>query len=150
MFNCALPPRLAASASVAKLEGRIVDREGKVRKSTLGSRKSLDGTGFTLWTGSWELFDLPPGIYTLELAAQDKDGRLYDSRAGLGGYYRYGPRKIADLSASSMTGQTNQRLPKIHESVFARIQVGAHLYAPIGLPDKYAVVRTPDRRLSGR
>src|SRR5207244_5399985 len=35
-------------ASVAKLEGRIVDREGKVRKSTLGSRKSLDGTGFNL------------------------------------------------------------------------------------------------------
>ncbi len=29
--------------------------------------------------------------------AQDKDGRLYDPRKGLGGYYRYGPRKIADL-----------------------------------------------------
>jgi hypothetical protein len=23
---------------------------------------------------------------------QDKDGRLYDPRKGLGGYYRYGPR----------------------------------------------------------
>jgi hypothetical protein len=67
-------------ASVAKLEGKIVDREGKVRKSTLGSRKSLDGTGFTFWAGSWELFDLPPGIYTLELAAMDKDGRVVTSR----------------------------------------------------------------------
>jgi uncharacterized protein (DUF2235 family) len=80
-------------------------------------------------------------------AAQDKDGRLYDSRAGLGGYYRYSPRKIADLYAGSTTDQTNQRLPKIHESVFARIQVGAHLYAPIGLPDKYAVVRTANRTI---
>jgi len=79
-------------------------------------------------------------------AAQDKDGRLYDSRAGVGGYYRYGPRKIADLY-SATAAQTNRRLPKIHESVFARIQVGAHLYAPIGLPDKYAVVRTDDRTI---
>ena len=68
--------------SVAKLEGRIVDREGKVKKSTLGSRKSLGGTGFTVWTGSWELFDLPPGIYTLELAALDKDGNVVEN----GGY----------------------------------------------------------------
>lgn len=66
--------------SVAKLEGKIVDREGKVRKATLGSRKSLNGTSFTLWTGSWELFDLPPGIYTLELAALDKDGSVVTSR----------------------------------------------------------------------
>jgi acetyl esterase len=67
-------------ASVAKLEGKILDREGRVRKITEGSRKSLDGTGFTLWTGSWELFDLPPGIYTLELAALDKEGRVVTSR----------------------------------------------------------------------
>lgn len=77
-------------------------------------------------------------------AAQDKDGRLYDSRAGIGGYYRYGPRKITDLYADVTTIQTSKPLPKIHESVFARIQVGAHLYAPINLPDKYAVVRTDD------
>jgi uncharacterized protein (DUF2235 family) len=30
-------------------------------------------------------------------SAQDKDGRLYDSRSGLGSYYRYGPRYIARL-----------------------------------------------------
>jgi len=67
-------------SSVAKFEGKIVDRDGKVRKTTLGSRKALDVTGFTLWTGSWELFDLPPGIYTLELAALDKDGQVVTSR----------------------------------------------------------------------
>jgi SAM-dependent methyltransferase len=66
--------------SVARLEGKIVDRDGKVRKTTAGSRQSLDGTGFILWTGSWELFDLPPGVYTLELAALDKDGSVIASR----------------------------------------------------------------------
>lgn len=30
-------------------------------------------------------------------SSQDKDGRLYDSRSGLGSYYRYGPRKVTDL-----------------------------------------------------
>ena len=30
--------------------------------------------------------------------------------------------------------------PKIHASVFARIMHGAHSYAPIGLPEHYAVV----------
>src|SRR5207302_853365 len=50
---------------VARLEGKVVDGAGKVRKTTAGSRKALEGTGFTLWTGSWELFDLPPGTYTL-------------------------------------------------------------------------------------
>src|SRR6516165_774722 len=65
---------------VAKIEGRIVDRDGRVRISTSGSRKSPDGTSFTLWTGSWELFDLPPGIYTFELAALDKNGRVITAR----------------------------------------------------------------------
>src|SRR5262249_21921894 len=74
-------------------------------------------------------------------AAQDKDGRLYDSRAGIGGYYRYGPRKIADLYTNSKV------IPKIHESVLARIQVGAHLYAPINLPANYAEVRSNDRAI---
>src|SRR6185503_9353672 len=42
--------------SVAKLEGKLLDAGGKVRKSSAGSRKSLDG-GFVMWSGSWELFD---------------------------------------------------------------------------------------------
>ena len=61
--------------SVAKIEGKLLDGKGKVRKTTNGSRKTLDGSGFVLWTGSWELFDLPPGIYTVEVAALDKAGR---------------------------------------------------------------------------
>jgi hypothetical protein len=30
--------------------------------------------------GSWEMFDLPPGVYTLELMATDKAGAVIASR----------------------------------------------------------------------
>jgi uncharacterized protein (DUF2235 family) len=77
-------------------------------------------------------------------AARDKDGRLYDSRSGLGGYYRYGPRNLAELCHdrfSEIPGdQVNIRLPKIHESVFRRIQNNAHPCAPLGIPAEYEVV----------
>ena len=52
---------------------------GKVRKTSPGSKKTQDG-GFTLWIGSWEMFDLPPGDYTLELVATDKAGNVITSR----------------------------------------------------------------------
>jgi hypothetical protein len=65
--------------SVAKLEGKLLDVSGKVRKTSTGSKKTQDG-GFTLWTGSWEMFDLPPGVYTVELVATDKTGGLITSR----------------------------------------------------------------------
>ena len=80
-------------------------------------------------------------------AAQDKDGRLYDSRSGLGGYYRYGPRNISRLFAASSLKIQKKRVPKIHESAIARVQVGAHLYAPIGVPAEYAVVTTDTREI---
>jgi hypothetical protein len=87
-------------------------------------------------------------------SAKDKDGRLYDSRSGLGGYYRYSPRKIADFyeamheSAKKRDKAPGNLVPKIHESVFGRIQVGAHSYAPIGLPRDYELVKTGDVSLS--
>jgi uncharacterized protein (DUF2235 family) len=80
-------------------------------------------------------------------AAQDKDGRLYDSRSGLGGYYRYGPRNITRFFAAAVSKLKNARVPKIHESAIDRIQVGAHLYAPIGLPPEYAVVTADTREI---
>lgn len=49
---------------MAKIEGKVLDSDGKVWKMTAGTRKTLEG-GFVLWTGSWELFDLPPGTYTV-------------------------------------------------------------------------------------
>jgi uncharacterized protein (DUF2235 family) len=80
-----------------------------------------------------------PDSIKLINSAQDKDGRLYDSRSGLGSYYRYGPRKVSDLCNDPDVG-VSVKLPKIHESVFDRIDSGCNAYAPIGLPPEYLVV----------
>jgi uncharacterized protein (DUF2235 family) len=72
-------------------------------------------------------------------SSQDKDGRLYDSRSGLGAYYRYGPRKVSDLCNDPYAG-VSVPVPKIHESVFDRIDSGCNAYAPIGLPPNYVVL----------
>jgi hypothetical protein len=66
--------------SVAKLEGKLLDATGKMRKTSAGGLKRLD-SGFVLWTGNWEMFDLPPGVYTLELTATDKSGAVITSRS---------------------------------------------------------------------
>lgn len=66
--------------AVAKIEGKILDKAGKVRKTTLGTRKSPDGTGFSLWSGGWEMFDLPSGVYRLDLTALDREGKVVTSR----------------------------------------------------------------------
>lgn len=76
--------------------------------------------------------------------AQDKDGRLYDSRSGFGSYYRYGPRRISrlcnELFSRTLSDEVYVAAPKIHESVFKRIKNNAHVYAPIGIPHNYEVV----------
>jgi len=83
-------------------------------------------------------------------AARDKDGRLYDSRHGLGGYYRYGPRKIYDLCHMRFSRRRDDEveiaIAKIHESAIKRVATEAHPYAPIGFPVEYALV-TEDRRV---
>ncbi|HML14035.1 MAG TPA: DUF2235 domain-containing protein [Xanthobacteraceae bacterium] len=85
-----------------------------------------------------------PDAFRRAISARDKEGRLYDSRSGLGGYYRYGPRKIADLSHARLSSRDGDRvdiaLPKIHESALARMRGDSNAYAPIGLPPAYAVV----------
>jgi len=73
-------------------------------------------------------------------SSRDKDGRLYDSRAGLGGYYRYGPRDIDALSVDAWHGVAVKSI-KIHESVFARMKSKATAYAPIGLPKNYLIMK---------
>lgn len=84
----------------------------------------------------------------------DPTGRLYNSRSGLAGYYRYGPRRLDYLNNESFSWKTNTankvvvNIPKIHESVFQRIQLGVGAphsgvgcYTPFVLPETYAVVR---------
>jgi uncharacterized protein (DUF2235 family) len=84
--------------------------------------------------------DANPQTYGHPLTAQDKDGRIYDPRAGLGGYYRYGPRDLYVLGETWLSRKNNEMLPRIHESVFQRIHNNARLYAPKGLPERYEVV----------
>jgi hypothetical protein len=60
---------------IATFAGKLLDAGGKVRKTSTGTRTTLEGSGFVLWRGAWELFDLPAGTYTLEVAALDQAGK---------------------------------------------------------------------------
>jgi len=64
-------------------------------------------------------------------------GRLYDSRAGFGAYYRYQPRRL-DPSTDSQGAKIAH--PKIHESVIWRMAVGTDAYAPLSLPPNMRIV----------
>jgi hypothetical protein len=66
--------------ATAKVEGKVLDASGKARKTTTLTRRALDSTGFVLWNGSLELFDLAPGAYTLELSARDRAGNVLARR----------------------------------------------------------------------
>jgi uncharacterized protein (DUF2235 family) len=92
--------------------------------------------------------DANPQTYRHPLTAQDKDGRIYDPRQGLGGYYRYGPRDLYVLGTPWLSRKNNPMLPRIHESVFQRIHNNAQLYAPRGLPERYEVVTTDGQVLA--
>jgi uncharacterized protein (DUF2235 family) len=81
-------------------------------------------------------------------ARVDPHGPVYDSRAGIGSYYRYNPRNIKRLTADRFADVSIQR-PKIHHSVFDRILAGRDDYAPIVLPDRYAVVDDQGAVLEG-
>jgi uncharacterized protein (DUF2235 family) len=76
-------------------------------------------------------------------AAANLRGPLHDSRSGVGGFYRYRPRKLADLIDDNSDKRAPVKIehPKIHESVFERIENGTDSYAPIVLPEEFAVYR---------
>jgi hypothetical protein len=65
------------------------------------------------------------------------DDKLYDSRAGLGVFYRWKPRDMAALCAESGTP------PVLHLSVLERIAHGTDDYAPGNLAPGAAVAITP-------
>ena len=60
-------------------------------------------------------------------------GKVYDSRSGLGSFYRYQPRTIrCDVKKGD--------IPIVHESVVFRMATGFEGYAPVALPDAVRVV----------
>jgi Uncharacterized alpha/beta hydrolase domain (DUF2235) len=66
----------------------------------------------------------------------DVDDKMYDSRAGIGVFYRWQPRDVQRLC------ETNGVPPRIHRSVFERIARNTEGYAPGSLPADAAVVST--------
>ncbi len=87
----------------------------------------------------------------------DWNGPIYDSRNGVGTFYRYAPRSLESLCHEKSPGLLNSiklilgisdvednsvdiLKPKIHHSVFRRIAESGDAYAPINLPEDYAVV----------
>jgi uncharacterized protein (DUF2235 family) len=85
-----------------------------------------------------------PDAFRTAASARDKDGRQYDSRAGIAGYYRYGPRKLKELCHMRLSGRKRDtveiQVPKIHETALMRLRSDSSAYAPIGIPADYAVV----------
>ena len=84
-------------------------------------------------------------LRNLWVARADPNGPIYDSRRGLGAYYRYNPRSIFKLTRDEFADVKVPR-PKIHESVFRRIQSGRDDYAPIVLPRIYEVVTAAPKK----
>ncbi|MCG8695051.1 MAG: DUF2235 domain-containing protein [Minwuiales bacterium] len=86
-----------------------------------------------------------PGLFfekkKLEAVRWEADchDKLYDSRSGLAGYYRYDPRRIEKLCAANKCDPA-----KIHISVVERIAQGPFRYAPGNLPSNFEVVFTED------
>ena len=66
------------------------------------------------------------------------DDKLYDSRAGLGVFYRWKPRNMQRLSEEQKAGPK----PDVHLSVFERIAHGTDGYAPGTLAPDVKVVYT--------
>lgn len=85
-----------------------------------------------------------PDTFKNAISKRDKDGRLYDPRKGMGGYYRLGPRKLVPKfypeAAKNEGDEVAVSRAKIHQSVFRRIGNRATTYAPVGLPPVYDVV----------
>ena len=95
---------------------------------------------------------LPPGKREAP-TPRDDFGTLYNSRSGVGSYYRYQPRKIAarlehpDPTTLMMQDPNRKgvgflKSVTIHESVWHRIQAGTDSYAPIVIPDHFNVLKS--------
>lgn len=63
-------------------------------------------------------------------------GRVYNSRAGLGAFYRYSPREVRVSKRARESGV----LPIIHGSVIARMSRGSDAYVPNLLPREFLVL----------
>jgi uncharacterized protein (DUF2235 family) len=72
----------------------------------------------------------------------DVDDKLYDPRAGLGMFYRWRPRNVAELCRKSNVA------PKVHRTVFQRIARNTEGYAPGSVPPASEVVTSSSPEIS--
>jgi uncharacterized protein (DUF2235 family) len=79
-----------------------------------------------------------PGEYEYYRDHANVDDKLYDPRAGLGVFYRWKPRDIAQLC------RDNGVTPAMHLSVMERIAHGTEDYSPGNLPSQARIVITPN------
>jgi hypothetical protein len=75
-------------------------------------------------------------------ARVDAHGHQYDSRAGLAGYYRYGPRNVDDLCNDPRHGVL-VAMPLVHGDAWERITVRQTAYAPTSFPTSYSLADRP-------
>jgi uncharacterized protein (DUF2235 family) len=71
-------------------------------------------------------------------ARVNPQGEEYDSRAGIAGYYRYGPRKVAELCDDKAHGV---QLPtvRVHAEAYDRVASWVRDYAPVSLGGPFSV-----------
>jgi hypothetical protein len=77
-----------------------------------------------------------PELRSLYSGAADVNDKGYDSRSGLGVFYRWKPRNVQALCREYGV------MPKVHRSVFERLARNTDGYAPGSLPTNLEVVST--------
>jgi uncharacterized protein (DUF2235 family) len=87
---------------------------------------------------------LRPGYVAQVCSEKSAFARIYDSRAGLGAFYRYSPRTVA--ARSHHGGKDVQ--PVIHGSVVARMARGSDGYVPSSLEHDFLVLAPNGELLS--
>ena len=71
-------------------------------------------------------------------ARVNPQGEEYDSRAGIAGYYRYGPRKVAELCDDKTHGVQVPTV-RVHAEAYDRIASWVRDYAPVSLGGPFSV-----------
>jgi len=89
-----------------------------------------------------------PGAREAVHERADAHGEHYDSRSGLAGYYRYGPRRVAELCND---GDHKVQVPtvRVHTAVFDRIARHQVDYAPVSLNGSFDLVGGSPREYPG-
>jgi uncharacterized protein (DUF2235 family) len=88
--------------------------------------------------GKAQLRFLPGARETVRERA-DAHGEHYDSRSGLAGYYRYGPRRVAEL-CNDADHKVQVPTVRVHTAVFDRITRHQVDYAPVSLNRSFNLV----------